>query len=316
MFPTKQPRAKIYDGTKVRAGTQVRHGAYLAEAIRTTNRDPMPEEVGEEFDTFDGDSVATELETVIGTSVIWGQVYKLTKAHFIRGFYIELIEGKKYRIFATKNGIVKEIFRIESAAESGVVFYPYNTIVGAGQEFALAALSSLENPETSEMTLNYNYASGKNNAPKAGYIHQSSTANTLKIHVTDADGQDQSAALADLDVGDEITDGERTWSILSEPTLSGSVYTFTISPAVASTTQGLKEFTFTMVSDGALSYPVVNDHWLTHGDGEIKGLFGLDSGIYGLETNENAYRINVVMVEAALSPDHIILSYSPMLNGE
>ncbi len=320
MFPSKNKTssgnaaqslvATVYDGSEVSAGALVRSGAYLAWAKVDTALDPAPVQVGEQVSTYAGafDSISVDANTLT-----FGHSYTLAKDYFVYGFHLHTIEGLSYRVFALKNGVLRELAYISSATITGETFYPYKTVLPAGQQFALVVVKARPDAEETEMTANFTYSPYNDSAPANGYItHSNYPFDKLRVPTTDADGNDVSDLVLGLVSGDSISDGQRNWMISAVSTEGGDAYrTFTITPSVAGDIHGYKAFTFTTKISGEISCPLVADHWAN--TDEISGLFGADTGLSldDLEENDNVYGINLVYAEGITSPDHILLACSP-----
>lgn len=313
MYPKNHITGKAYDGKVAQAGMLVMDGAWLGQAIRSTIESPAPIETGESFDTYQGSGMADV--AVSASSVIWGQTYNPTKGWLSSGFYLRTVIGNSYTVYIERAGSLSQVLKIENATVSGETFYPYRLIIPAGKEIKLAVLERQAEPITTDVVASYNYSPYNDNAPNSGQITQSNYPfEILRVHVNDNDGIDRESLISNLDVGDIISNGQRDWSIQSiRDEGDPSYYTFVVSPPNAADIQGVQDITFSTAQVTSITYSVEEDYWLTNGGGQIKGFFGVDTGIDGTTENDNAYRINLVAVEAYLSDDFVILGYSAEL---
>lgn len=313
MYPKNHLVGKSYDGKVAQAGSLVRDGAWLGQAIRATIESPAPVETGDTFDTYQG--VAAIGVAINASSVIWGQTYKPAKGWLSSGFYLRTVIGNAYTVYIERGGSLSQILKIENAKISGDTFYPYKLIIPAGKEIKLAVLERQAEPITTDVVASYNYSPYNENAPSSGQITQSNYPfEILRVHVTDNDGIDRSSLISGLGVGDIISNGQRDWSIQSvRDEGDPSYYTFVVSPPNAADIQGIQDITFSTAQVSLITYSVEDNYWLSNYNGQIKGFFGVDTSLDGVTENDNAYRINLVAVEAYLSDDFVILGYSAEL---
>lgn len=302
-------------GKQVASGQLVRDGAWLGQAIRTTLETPAPVPTGNEFDTYQGTGLVNE--SISATSIIWGQSYTPTKGWLSSGFFLGTIIGNSYTVYVERGGSLSEVLQIENATVNGDTFYPYRLIMPEGKEIKLAVVERQAEPLIVDTVASYNYISKSNKVPLAGeFTHSTSPYDVIRINVIDEDGTDRTSVISDLSVGDTVANGDIEWSIQSvidegDP----SYYAFVVSPPALSAVTGIQDFTFSIAQLSLITYSVDNDYWLSNGDGQIKGFFGSDVGIGGVIENDNAYRINLVAVEAYISDDYAIMAYSPELGA-
>ncbi len=139
-----------------------------------------------------------------------------------------------------------------------------------------------------------------------GEIWHGGAGNTrMRISTTDDDGDDRSAELATLKVGDTIDGGGVTWRIVEIESLTGAQLQILVDPNTR-LPENKYTFTFTVYPDGAIDYPYLSNFW--SGDPNIRGFTAADGDPNNIVFDQDAYGVDISSVPLVASDDWDIMS--------
>ena len=283
---------------------------WLMIANTTTDDPPAPQSIGEPFNIYDSDNLATQSQSA--KSIITGQRYVATAGSFLTGYRVYTVIGNTYSIYLvlepTTTKQIRELIRF-TATSAGWQSFNLSGIIGEALEVDVIALIFEPDPAPTVTNANYNYVITVNNTiPATGQItHSNKTLNALFVHKTDNDTTDRSALLASLTAGDIVGVGDIRWSIQSTVD-NGTYYVIYVSPATQWGTQGVQQFGFEQVAAVPITYHDDVDYWLSNPN--ISGVISL-TGDYDTATiNNTQYGIDLEVQRATISPDWDFMAYS------
>ena len=120
----------------------------------------------------------------------------------------------------------------------------------------------------------------------------------MRVNKTGQAGQDNSAALAEMEVGDTIDDGTVRWSI-SKIVDNGTWIDFTVAPSVQSTPDGIRDFTFETTIATPVTTVIDPDYYL--GSTNVRPWYEIDAG--GRVYTDSGYGVDVNVQEVSVSGD-------------
>lgn len=182
--------------------------------------------------------------------------------------------------------------------------FPITELFTSSTVFDIVLIVSGDQSTTS-LTASWNYQSSSD-APAAGYAHHSANGKTLVFNHTDNGTTDRQTALEAMRTGDTITIGTTTWQI-AKTTAGASAHTFEVLPKAQHGTKGVGSFVFKAITSETLEYVNYANHYSS--DSEVQGLLST-TGYANVATDQNAYGVDIEFMEASVSADWDLLSYS------
>lgn len=268
-----------------------------------------PQPVGESVPIYQGGGHSLQSEPT--SNVIWcGQRYTFNKSGFVNKYrvYIPVANsGVEYTLYILDETTDKLTFIINSKMyEVGWVDIPVgHTVVRDGD--VLTLLLAIRNPTSGSAQFNSTWDYIRSNtAPLSGEITHQNNSREMSVNWIDNVGGDQTANIATLNAGDEVSNGIINWIITEILDNSGGDITFDVTPQTRADA-GSYNFTFTSYAEATIPYQLDSAYY--NGSAVVVGLFGLDD-LDNVTENDNSYGVDIEVQDAYVSDDWDFIGYT------
>lgn len=294
----------------VTANTMVSNDGWLMCANKDTCEAAVPQPIGQEFWSYDGDSPSS---SVSAKQIIFGSRYTSIYHNWLYAYRIFTVSGNNYDIYTVKNPtsnrIIENIMSFTSTKDGWIQFTVANVFVQAGETFDVLAVVREPDPAPTTNTANYNYQTPNNPAvPAQGSIqHSNKESNVMSISYVDSDGGGMTGVVQGLTVGDVISDGNIDWAVQSNVDM-GSYADIGVAPSLQGNEE-IKEFSFEITTAVPITRMLDTDYWLTS-PYQVQGLYNEDGGYDDIVPDNNAYGIDLLAQNSSVPEDWDVMAVS------
>jgi hypothetical protein len=268
-----------------------------------------PQPTGESAPIYQG--VGHSLLSEPTSNVVWcGERYTFNKGGFINAYrvYVPVADSNvEYTLYILDETSNKLTFIINSKMYAvGWTDIPVgHTVVQDGT--VLTLVMAIRNPSggSSSFNASWNYIRG-NGDPLAGEIIHQNNGREMRVSWTDDGSGDQTANLATLEAGDEVSAGGFSWVITEIISNVGGVIVFDVTPQTRAD-NGLYNTVFTVYSPATIPYPKDLDYY--SGSAVVEGLYGLDD-LSNIVADDSSYGVDIEVQDAYISDDWDFVGYT------
>lgn len=281
---------------------------WIGIANKNTEQKLAPQKTGNPFFVFSGalvDSSATAKQIIFGTRYLFSTNGYLTR------YRIKTIAGQQYSVYLVDdpNGTaaVSELISFMGTINGWVELGIENKIITSGTEFDLMVRVSV--PDLIPTTFNgdWDYTTPKDtSAPSIGVIiHADNQSTELLINKIDNSAGNRGAELLALSNGDKLDISDVSWTVQSVVD-SGDYVTISVTPATQSSSQGIKDFIFSITAATSIIYN--KDTGYYSGSLNARGMY-IANGAYGdIIPSDDAYGVDIEVQNATISNDWDIVT--------
>jgi hypothetical protein len=234
-----------------------------------------PSDVGNPYYVYDG---ATPTGTILAKTLTVGNEYTFQDAAKVTGYRVYTVTGNDYSVYLIgPTGAVTELINFEAGATGWASFITANqTIYPGGTTFTLGVNVTEPDPTPTIYTLSYNYITPNiPGVPASGTIsHANQLTASFRVHKTGQTG-DNSADLANMEVGDVIDGAALRWSISGIADM-GTWIDFTVAPTSQGFPDGIQDFQFETVTATPITTVIDVDYYL--GNPAVQPFYIVDGG--------------------------------------
>ena len=288
---------------------QVRDGAWLAIANKTTSDRPAPQLTGEpQFISGLGDNPSWVTDTENASQVLSG--FRVTIGNpgvppaVVRGFrvWIPVVDpAVTYSAWLVRDPTGTPIFDILlpsfEANEAGWLDVPIQgDVVADGTIFDLI-LATRNEATPNQFSYPWDYKTKSGDPDEKEAWHQDG-GSELRINHVDNNDVDRQTDLETVAAGDTIQIAGTTYTVLGVDQQLDHVR-FQVEPATR-VAENTYTFTFTVFQTAPVTYVRIDNHYQSVAG--VSGLFGTTDHA-SLAVNDNAYGVDVLLQDAAISAD-------------
>ncbi len=281
---------------------------WLGIANKDTEQRLAPQKTGNPFFVFSGALIEGSQSA---KQIIFGTRYLFSSSGYLTRYRIKTKIGHQYSVFLINdpNGsaAVSELLSFTGAINGWEELGIEDKIITPGVEFDLMVRTSVEDLTPTTFNGQWDYSTPKDpSAPANGeIIHADNQSTELLINKTDDNATDRGAELLALNNGDKIDISDVSWTVQSV-TDSGGYVTISVTPATQSSSQGIKDFTFSTTTATAIGYDKETAYY--SGNANVRGMYIAD-GVYGdIVPSDDAYGVDIEVQNATISDDWDIVT--------
>lgn len=315
IIPPSPPNAVLWGGNWEQktypAYTQVVDAPWTMISNKITSDRAGVQPVGNEYYVYDG--TITPFNTS-AKYVYFGNRYSVQTNGLLTGYRIYTTTDVSYVVNVVRNSdssspIITELRRFTASSTGWLELAINAVLVQAGTTFDLVIQSSEPNPTPTSFSGDWTYTTPNNDGyPDPGEVLQSNkNPSLIKVNYVDANGGDWLTELNGLSIGDTIESSGAIWTIQSL-TPSDAYITFSVTPTVQTSPNGLLEFIF--YTSVANNIPVGRELNYWDDKGNAQGLFIADGSYFDIVPDGNAYGCDIQVQQVSKSEDWDVVSVS------
>lgn len=290
-------------------------GGWQGVALRETQDNLAPQSLSDPFGLLpESPTFSSSSET---TSILYfGNEFTLVSGIFINTleFWIP-VAGVTYQTLIRNktdpNNIRSELGAPFIPSSTGYISFPQGQFPAVSGSVYDVGLLQYANTGSSGFGYEWDYERKQGNPDQGKAWHNNASQSyTLRIHQEDKDSVNRSSDLDTVGVGDKISAGGITWTVLQVEKSTSSVYRFWVEPTTRAS-EDTYTITFEVFGTLPVTYEFISNYWNTNTpDPNILSAIGFREFEGNRVESSDAYPADLTLQEAYVSPDWEIYSYS------